>query len=112
MGPYTAKVLAERRSAGMESGVYTVHPGQTLDDSIAHSAPVGERTRQLYETIGGLYAAVSGDGSEVSTFPATDELADFLDTVRRALMAPQGQSAIALMQAITRYERDRTGGRL
>lgn len=90
-----------------ESGVHTVLP------PARYPAP---DDRQLYEQIGAVYVNLeAADGewgatdSRGTTRPGVDEFTDFLDTVRHALLRPEGDTAAALRRALTRYEHDRTG---
>jgi hypothetical protein len=109
MGPYTRQALDEHRAAA-ESGAHVVGP----------RGPRAELTLHFYETVGVLYAAAEHsdlerqretglqgdeDGTAVQTF------AELLHDVRVALASPGGPTALALTEALRRYERDRTGGR-
>lgn len=70
-------------------------------------------TRRLFEQLGTLYTAAddadAADGAHVGEGAAVQELADFLDTVGRALRNPQGGTAQALRLALHRYEHSRAG---
>lgn len=74
--------------------------------------PDADAVRVLYEQIGVLYACTHEDDERSIGHPdagvATEELASFLDTVRRALINPAG--AAVLHAALVRYETDRTRG--
>ena len=96
--------LAARQGVEVSGLVHMTHqpelPGVT--------ASLGDRSRELYEQVGTLYTFVSASDGPVA---ATEELADFLATVTRALAAPSGPTAAALTLALRRYETDRTGER-
>jgi hypothetical protein len=115
VGPYTRQALTERRAAQALSGVHAV----TDPEPSTGGVTAAERARRLYEQVGTLndYArdadsvwivAAGQQGDEDGT--AIQQLADFLDTVRRALAHPTGPSARALAEALRCYEHDRTGG--
>lgn len=96
-------------AAGFTSGVHTVLPPGR------YPAP---DDRELYEQIGALYGAADHADTSVAVHPhypepgegrAAQELADFLDTVRHALLRPDGPTAAVLLRALTRHEHDRTG---
>jgi len=100
MGPYTQRVLAERRA---HAAVHIVAEHEPADGGLT----LADRTRQLYEQVGTLYRKM---GAADTNGAGIEELGDFLDTARRALASPGGPSARAFAEALRRYERDRTGG--
>ncbi len=80
--------------------------------------PDADAVRALYEQVGVLYGNAATADTTLNMLsngkipvtapgPAMEELAGFLDTVRRALINPAG--AAVLHAALVRYERDRTG---
>lgn len=72
-------------------------------------------TRRLFEQVGTLYEVIESAEPRTIKMASDDEtrgvqeLADFLDTVGRALRNPQGGTAQALRLALHRYEHSRAG---
>lgn len=87
-------------SIGAESPVHVVVPEQ-------RTTPDPDAVRRLYEQIGTLYGLAESVASEHNDDGAVQEVADFLDTVRRAVRSPGGQTAAALRLALHRYEHAR-----
>jgi hypothetical protein len=79
----------------------------------ARVSPNPDTTRRLFEQLGTLYdrAQLADDyttrSEQAEHGAAVQELAAFVDTVRRALRHPQGATAQALRLALHRYEHAR-----
>jgi hypothetical protein len=108
MGPYTRQLLDEQRAADMTSGVHIVGPRETAN------RPRSELARHFRETVGALYGRLQlGDEYAIGSIEeqGVEALAALLHDVRVALASPGGPTALALADALRRYENDRTGGR-
>lgn len=124
VGRHVKAVLDEQRARGVARVVPAEPPNwaEGLTSGVHTVLPPGRYPapddRELYERMGVLYTAAESADIDTAVFPnypepdegpAVQALADFLDTVRHALLRPDGPTAAALLRALTRYERDRTG---
>lgn len=114
VGRHVRAVLDEQRARGVARVPQPVESAwvEGLTSAVHTVLPPGRYPvpddRQLYEQIGSIYTSMAG-GDVPDPTAGVEDLADFLDTVRHALLRPDGPTAAVLLRALTRYEHDRTG---
>lgn len=104
MGPYTRQVLDEQRASGP---VFVAGPRET------GNRPRPELAQHFHKTVGTLHGRLQlGDEYAIGSIEeqGVEAFAELLHDVRVALASPGGPTALALADALRRYERDRTGG--